>query len=41
MRRLPYPQSEYNTNSANINEAVKMLGGPDNSATNLWWAKKN
>ena len=41
MRRLPYPQSEYNTNSANINEAVKMLGGPDNSATNLWWAKKD
>lgn len=41
MRRLPFPQSEYNTNETNVKAAVKMLGGPDNSATDLWWAKKN
>ena len=40
MRRLPFPQSEYNTNNANVKAAV-MLGGADNSATDLWWAKKN
>lgn len=41
MRRLPFPQSEYNTNNANVKAAVNMLGGSDNSATDLWWAKKN
>ena len=41
MRRLPFPQSEYNTNNANVKAAVSMLGGADNSATDLWWAKKN
>lgn len=41
MRRLPFPQSEFNTNEANVKAAIQMLGGPDNSATDLWWAKKN
>lgn len=41
MRRIPFPQSEFNTNEANIKAAIQMLGGPDNSATDLWWAKKN
>ena len=41
MRRLPYPQSEYNTNAASVKAAVSMLGGADNGATDLWWAKKN
>lgn len=40
MRRLPFPQSEYNTNKVNIDAAAAMLGGPDNGATDLWWAKK-
>lgn len=40
MRRLPYPQSEYNTNKENVTAAVAMLGGLDNAATDLWWAKK-
>lgn len=41
-RRLPYPQSEYTGNLTNVQEAVsKYLGGPDNMATDLWWAKKN
>ncbi|MDE6870884.1 MAG: SusD/RagB family nutrient-binding outer membrane lipoprotein [Bacteroidales bacterium] len=41
MRRLPYPSNEYNTNAANVADAVNMLGGADNAATDLWWAKKN
>lgn len=41
MRRLPYSQKEYNTNQANVQAAVGMLGGPDNGGTDLWWAKKN
>jgi hypothetical protein len=40
-RRMPYPLDEYNSNSANITEAVsKYLKGPDNMATDLWWAAK-
>ena len=41
MRRLPFPQSEFNTNEANVKAAQQMLGGPDTGATDLWWAKKN
>lgn len=41
MRRLPYPENEYNTNEENVKAAVSLLGGPDNAATDLWWAKKN
>ena len=41
MRRIPYPQSEFNTNAANVKAAIQMLGGPDTGATDLWWAKKN
>lgn len=39
-QRMPYPQEEYTNNSANVTSAVNtMLGGPDNQATKLWWAK--
>lgn len=41
MRRLPFPQSEFNTNEENVKKAQAMLGGPDTGATDLWWAKKN
>lgn len=41
MRRIPFPQSEFNTNEANVKAAIQMLGGPDTGATDLWWAKKN
>lgn len=37
IRRIPYPSTEYNTNSAAVNDAVKVLGGPDNGGTRLWW----
>ena len=40
-QRMPYPQEEYTNNSANVTEAVnKYLGGIDNMAVTLWWAKK-
>ncbi len=41
MRRLPFPNSEFNTNESNVKAAQAMLGGPDTGATDLWWAKRN
>lgn len=41
VRRLPYPQTEYANNSANVEAAVGMLGGGDKMSTELWWAKGN
>lgn len=41
MRRMKFPQSEYNTNAENVKAAVALLGGPDLFGTDLWWAKKN
>lgn len=40
-RRIEFPQSEYTGNGANIQKAITLLGGADNMATDLWWAKKN
>ncbi|MFQ7387273.1 MAG: SusD/RagB family nutrient-binding outer membrane lipoprotein [Alistipes sp.] len=40
IRRMVFPQSEYST-TARVGEAVKLLGGPDNGGTKLWWDKKN
>ena len=37
VRRLPYPLSEYTANAAAIANGVKLLGGPDNGGTRLWW----
>lgn len=40
MRRLPYSDKEYTSdNMSNIQQAVQYLGGNDNGATDLWWAK--
>ena len=41
MRRLHYPQSEYDNNRENVTTAVQLLGGPDQHGTDVWWAKKN
>lgn len=39
-QRMPYPQEEYTNNAANVAAAVNtMLGGPDNMATKVWWAR--
>jgi len=40
VRRLPFPQSQYEGNNANVQKAVQMLGGDDVANTDLWWAKK-
>ena len=40
IRRLPFPQSEYQSNAAGVNTGVSLLGGPDNGGTKLWWDKK-
>lgn len=40
-RRMPYPSEEYTSNSQNVQQAVSnYLGGPDNMATDVWWARK-
>ena len=43
VRRMPFPEREYNSNSAAVQEAVGFLGGEDNGGTRLWWdvANKN
>ncbi|NIG55501.1 RagB/SusD family nutrient uptake outer membrane protein [Chitinophaga sp. Cy-1792] len=41
IRRLPFPQNEYTTNPATVADGVKLLGGPDNGGTKLWWDAKN
>ncbi len=35
--RLPYTTDEKNTQAAQIEKAVQMLGGPDLETTPLWW----
>lgn len=37
IRRLPFSQNEYNTNAAEVQKAIQLLGGPDNAGTRLWW----
>ncbi|GAA6254860.1 SusD/RagB family nutrient-binding outer membrane lipoprotein [Bacteroides sp. f07] len=37
IRRLPYPRSEYDTNQKAVLEGVKLLQGPDNAGTRVWW----
>ncbi|WP_329904230.1 RagB/SusD family nutrient uptake outer membrane protein [Porphyromonas pogonae] len=37
IRRLPFPDSERKNNSAELEKAIKLLGGPDNGGTKLWW----
>jgi len=40
VRRIPFPNSEYNTNNANVLIGVQKLGGLDRGSTKLWWDKK-
>jgi hypothetical protein len=38
VRRLPYPQVQYQQNGVHVNQAVAMyLQGSDNGGTRLWW----
>ena len=41
IRRLPFPNSEYNTNADALIEGIKLLNGADNPGTKLWWDAKN
>lgn len=41
IRRITFPQSEYDNNQQEVEKAVSLLGGPDTGGTNLWWDKKN
>ncbi|MDF2516033.1 MAG: Susd and RagB outer rane lipoprotein [Sphingobacterium sp.] len=41
IRRMPYPQREYDSNNQAVTAAVKLLGGPDNGGTRLWWDVAN
>ena len=38
-RRLAFPQEERIDNRVNYNAAMSLLGGADNMATDVWWAK--
>ena len=40
VRRLPFPQTEYQSNAAGVATGVSLLGGGDNGGTKLWWDKK-
>ncbi len=40
VRRLPFPQSQYQGNNTNVQEAVQMLGGDDVANTDIWWAQQ-
>jgi hypothetical protein len=40
VRRLPFPQTEYQSNSAGVASGVSLLGGADHGGTKLWWDKK-
>ena len=37
IRRVNFVQSEINTNGENVQAAIRLLGGPDNGGTRLWW----
>lgn len=40
VRRIPYPQSEYNNNRSGVQVGISFLGGQDNGGTTLWWDNK-
>jgi hypothetical protein len=37
IKRLPFLESERQTNKVEVDKAVDLLGGPDKITTNLWW----
>ena len=41
IRRIPFVDSEYSTNAANVQTAITLLKGPDNGGTRLWWDTGN
>lgn len=41
IRRLAFPQSEYDTNREQLDRGIALLGGADNPGTRLWWDAKS
>lgn len=37
IRRLPFTEKEYSTNTEEVTNALKLLNGPDTGGTRLWW----
>jgi len=37
IRRFPYIESEYMTNTTAVMNALTLLNGPDNAGTRVWW----
>lgn len=37
IRRIQFSTTEFSNNSANVQEAIRLLGGQDNAGTHLWW----
>ncbi len=37
IRRMIYPQTEYNTNNTGLQNGLALLGGPDTGGTRVWW----
>jgi hypothetical protein len=40
VRRIPFPQSEYNNNATGVQSGIAVLGGPDGGGTKVWWEKR-
>ncbi|MDO4880283.1 MAG: SusD/RagB family nutrient-binding outer membrane lipoprotein [Capnocytophaga sp.] len=40
VRRVPFSIQEFTDNRENMSEALSLLNGADNAATNVWWDKK-
>lgn len=40
IRRITFPESEYDNNKPEVEKAISLLGGPDTGGTKLWWDKK-
>lgn len=37
IRRLPFTEKEYSTNTIEVKKALQLLDGPDTGGTRLWW----
>lgn len=40
IRRIVFPQEEYNKNREEVDKAIGLLNGPDTGGTKLWWDAK-
>jgi hypothetical protein len=40
IKRLVFPDTEYQRNADNVQAAIGLLGGSDSQGTKLWWDKK-